>query len=165
LEVSDDDCASGNGSFFTHRAAATGAFQVRSGCFSNGICTATPVIRVTPAAVLRNGSGAFLYGAGITNNATRDTTNQFLYLREGQQVKVTTCNVGTAGDTFLREFGPNSRQVAFSDDDATCTIAGVGTLASTLTISVGPGQEGSYEIRGGGFGDQVCQGTTSFQSL
>jgi hypothetical protein len=53
--------------------------------------------------------------------------------------------------------------MALNDDDATCAIAG--GLASTLTISVGPGQEGSHEIRGGCFGDSVCQGVTSFQSL
>jgi hypothetical protein len=165
LQLSDDGCPSGNGSFFTQRVATPGAFQVRSGCFSNQLCSATPVIRVTPAALMRNGIGSLFYGAGVTNSATRDTTKQFLYLREGQQVRITTCNAGTAGDTFVRVFGPSSQEVASSDDDPTCAIAGVGTLASTLTISVAPGQEGSYEIRGGCFSDQVCQGVTTFQSL
>jgi hypothetical protein len=165
LRFNNDGCVGGKGSLFTHRAAAAGTFQVRAGCFSTSACSATSVIRVTPAAVIKNGTGVFAYGAGITNSATKDTTNQFLYLREGQRVRVTTCNVGTVGDTFLRVFGPNSRQVEFSDDDPTCTIAGVGTLASSLTITVGLGQEGSYEIRGGCFSDLICEGTTTFQSL
>ncbi len=162
LPASNNGCANGLGSLLTHRATAAATLQVRGGCSANSACFATPVIRVTRASQVQGGSGSFAYAGAATNNATRDTAKHFLYLRAGQQVKVSTCNLGTAGDTFLRVFGPNSRQVASNDDDSTCAL---GATASTLSFSVGAGQEGAYEIRGGCFGDTICQATTTFQSL
>jgi hypothetical protein len=99
---------------------------------------------------------AMSYSASYTYSATTNTANLYFNLAAGETITLGTCGVNGAsgsGDTYLRFYGPNGAQVAYSDDG--CGVLSNFTYAVPVT--------GTYLLRSGCFGNGACSGTVAYR--
>jgi V8-like Glu-specific endopeptidase len=138
----------------TFTAPASGTFQLRGGCFSSNTCNGTVAYTLSS----NDGGGTYSYIGLNTASANQFTVDQPVVLEVGQTLRLGTCGLtGSAGsgDTFLRLFGPDSQEVASSDDAC-------GGELSNVSFTVPAGRAGAYTIRGGCFSSTTCTGTVAF---
>jgi hypothetical protein len=92
-----------------------------------------------------------------TQSARQGFMSTALVLRAGQIVQAGTCGLPGAagqGDTYLRLYDAQGREVAANDDSC-------GGL-SALSYLVPPGADGPHELRVGCFGSTSCSGTVAY---
>ncbi len=114
---------------------------------SERLCAAQPPTPTLPPAVE--------YTAQDTQNATRNTGDVTIHLREGQLLSAGTCTVPGAtgtGDTYVRLVGPTGESVATNDDSC-------GRLSFLRYRATA---DGDYVLRGGCYGNDACSGTLAY---
>lgn len=156
--ASSDDACSGVGSKLSFTATASGAYEVRMGCFSAGSCSATVGYSISTPGPSNGAAGARSYSVANTASATAGFSTLMLPLSQGQVLDVGTCGVAGAsftGDTYLRlidaQLGGNV-EVATSDDAC--------GLGSRITYRVP--RDGIYQVRLGCFSSGSCAATAAY---
>jgi hypothetical protein len=156
--MSNDDACGGVGSKLSFTAAASGAYEVRMGCFSAGSCSGTVGYSISTPGPTNGVAGARSYSAASTGSATSGFSTLVLPLSQGQVIDVGTCGVpgaSFAGDTYLRlidaQLGGNV-EVATSDDAC--------GLGSRITYRVP--RDGIYQVRLGCFSSGTCSATAAY---
>jgi hypothetical protein len=151
----------GQGSLMAIRAATTGDYSVRLGCFGAGSCSGNVVYRVTPPDA---GSSSFGFTTSNTASATQGTSNLSLWLRAGDVITAGTCpslpGAHGAGDTYIAMV-PSAGFFGISNDDG---CASSSLLSSFSGFSIQPNLAGAWELRAGCYAGTACSGELAYSN-